>query len=51
MEFNSKKFEWVRYTVNEESAPPYQYLAPDHSDIDKMDIFFISFTTTSIMFI
>ena len=37
MEFNSKKFAWVRYTVNEESSPPYQYLAPDHSDIDKMD--------------
>ena len=37
MEFNSKKFEWVRYTANKDSAPIFQYSAPDNSDIEKKD--------------
>ena len=37
MEFNSKKFEWVRYTVAGDSAPTFQYLAPDCSDVEQKD--------------
>ena len=37
MEFNSKKFEWVRYTAKEGTAPDFQYSAPDSSDIDQKD--------------
>ena len=36
MQFNSTKFEWVRYTVDE-SAPAFQYSAPDSSDIEQKD--------------
>ena len=37
MEFNSKKFEWVRYTVDKDTAPTFQYSAPDGSDIEQKD--------------
>ena len=34
MQFNSTKFEWVRYSVGKESAPDFAYLAPDSSAIE-----------------
>ena len=37
MVFNSKKFEWVRYTVNPDSAHSFQYLSPDQSSIEVKD--------------
>ena len=37
MEFNSSKFEWVRYTVGGNPAPTYNYLAPDNSPIEQKD--------------
>ena len=37
MEFNSTKFEWVRYTVDGNPAPTFNYLAPDNSPIEKKD--------------
>ena len=37
MEFNSSKFEWVRYSVGKESAPEFAYLAPDRSAIECKD--------------
>ena len=37
MEFNSGKFEWVRYTVDGSSAPTFQYTAPDDSQIEQKD--------------
>ena len=37
MQFNSNKFEWVRYEVGSDSAPTYQYTAPDSSNIEKKD--------------
>ena len=36
MEFNSKKFEWVRYS-GKSPGPEYQYLAPDGSRIEQKD--------------
>ena len=35
MIFNSSKFEWIRYAVDPSSAPPFQYLAPDSSNINQ----------------
>ena len=35
MVFNSEKFEWLRYSVNPETAPNYKYLSPDSSSIEK----------------
>ena len=37
MVFNSDKFEWVRYVVDKEAAPIFQYLAPDHSSIEQKE--------------
>ena len=37
MEFNSSKFEWVRYTVDGNPAPTFNYLAPDSSHIEQKD--------------
>ena len=37
MMFNSGKFEWVRYSVDMDSAPPFQYTAPDQSHIELKD--------------
>ena len=37
MVFNSDKFEWIRYSLNQESAPVFQYLSPDQSAIEKKD--------------
>ena len=37
MQFNSKKFEHVRYCVDESSAPDFKYLAPDMSEIERAD--------------
>ena len=37
MQFNSGKFEWIRYTANKESAPNFQYEGPDSSDIAQKD--------------
>ena len=37
MQFNSGKFEWVRYAVDKEKAPTFQYAAPDLSDIEQKD--------------
>ena len=37
MVFNSDKFEWIRYSLNPESAPVFQYLCPDQSLIDQKD--------------
>ena len=34
MQFNSTKFEWVRYSVGKEPAPDFAYLAPDRSAIE-----------------
>ena len=34
MSFNSTKFEWVSYSVGSVSAPAFQYLSPDQSDIE-----------------
>ena len=36
MQFNSKKFEWVRYS-GKSQGPVYQYLAPDGSSIEQED--------------
>ena len=36
MEFNSKKFEWVRYS-GKSQGPVHQYLAPDGSNIKQKD--------------
>ena len=36
MEFNSKKFQWVRYSARS-LEPEYQYLAPDGSSIEQKD--------------
>ena len=33
MVFNSKKFEWLRYTPHKGKCPDYQYRAPDGNDI------------------
>ena len=35
MQFNSGKFEWVRYSA--ENSPTFQYLAPDSSNIEQKD--------------
>ena len=35
MEFNSKKFEWLRYTAGSGSPPDFQYLAPDTTNISQ----------------
>ena len=37
MTFNSDKFEWVRYAIDQDSAPPFQYLSPDQSNIEQKD--------------
>ena len=37
MVFNSDKFEWIRYSLSPESAPMFQYLSPDSSNIDQKD--------------
>ena len=36
MQFNSGKFEWVRYSADDR-APKFQYLAPDSSNIEQKD--------------
>ena len=36
MQFNSGKFEWVRYSADDK-APTFQYLAPDSSNIEQKD--------------
>ena len=39
MSFNSKKFEWMRYTAGTQPPPDFQYLAPDSSHIElKSDL-------------
>ena len=35
MTFNSKKFEWMRYTASTQPPPDFQYLAPDSSHIEQ----------------
>ena len=35
MSFNSKKFEWMRYTAGVQPPPDFQYLAPDSSNIEQ----------------
>jgi hypothetical protein len=35
VEFNSKKFEWMRYTAGSQSPPDFQYLAPDSTSIEQ----------------
>ena len=35
MVFNSKKFEWLRYTPNNVHAPEFQYKAPDQNPIEQ----------------
>ena len=35
MTFNSKKFEWMRYTAGAQPPPDFQYLAPDSSNIEQ----------------
>ena len=37
MSFNDKKFEWIRYSLSPETAPMFQYLSPDSSNIDQKD--------------
>ena len=37
MAFNSDKFEWIRYSLTPQSAPVFQYLSPDQSDIEQQD--------------
>ena len=37
MVFNSKKFEWVRYCADQDSAPNFQYTAPDLTDIERKE--------------
>ena len=34
MQFNSKKFEWVRYSCNSTTSPVFSYEAPDESNIE-----------------
>ena len=34
MQFNSKKFEWVRYSSNSSSLPDFKYEAPDKTTIE-----------------
>ena len=36
MQFNSGKFEWVRYSADDK-APTFQYLAPDSSNIEQKE--------------
>ena len=36
MQFNSKKFEWIRYQASDE-APEMQYLAPNSSNIEQKE--------------
>ena len=36
MQFNSEKFEWVRYAPDNK-VPTFQYSAPDTTDIEKRD--------------
>ena len=36
MQFNSGKFEWIRYEASQD-APPMQYLAPDSSNIEQKE--------------
>lgn len=35
MEFNSKKFEWMRYAPGSNPPPEFEYLAPDSSEIPQ----------------
>ena len=35
MEFNSKKFEWLRYNVGSKSPPEFAYEAPDSTSISQ----------------
>ena len=35
MQFNSGKFEWLRYAVEPEQSPPFQYQSPDSSSIEQ----------------
>ena len=37
MKFNSGKFEWIRYAVGKDSAPPFQYSAPDLKNIEQKE--------------
>ena len=37
MMFNSDKFEWIRYSLDPDSAPVFQYLSPDLSNIEQSD--------------
>ena len=34
MQFNSKNFEWVRYSIDSTTAPEFKYEAPDNSNIE-----------------
>ena len=37
MQFNSKKFEWVRYCYKEDTAPTFDYTTPDSTSIGLKD--------------
>ena len=37
MTFNDEKFEWIRYSLDPNSAPSFQYLSPDLSHIEKKE--------------
>ena len=37
MMFNSGKFEWIRYVADTDSAPSFQYTAPDTTPIEQKD--------------